>query len=1536
MDSLTASSQEESLQAVIPLLTEGQHEEALPFLEEFSSQHEREPVWKYLRALSLACLARGTESLELLRGVAIAPDFPSRFGLSPELVAQGAKSSLSHLLFETTVDPTDEEPWNVLTEFAQLLGNKDFEGQAVLGKFKAKPEDSQTIEQFRLFHQDTEKKQIISLIEEVLAEHEDASRPRALLGSYLQEMGKTALAIRHLKTALEKDPGAAEAHLYLGRIYSAQSRYEEAEKEFLTAMDGSAGASAELLSELAVCQKATYRYDEAFETLLKALKQAPQEFKAWSDLSEISEATGGEQKTLEALKSALDAAPGLTSIRVRYARKLLTSGDPLAAQTLLDAAPDPQGGQADSQLALLASTVSLQLGSAKEAVAQLEREISRHPEDPKLRLAYGESLLAASRPAEAETVLKETALGNPNDRTLQLAWGRALLANNDPERAHRAFGLASRLDPGDPEALAEQGRALLALERFNEASSVLKESARKGDPSLPVTLTGLGFIYEKKGLRDIARDFYRQSLAAPMPSADAAQGWLRTHSDESQELVAGAKELFEAKGGDFAKAQLFLTLLKASFLEENADAARTLRSEIHPGLSTSLSPSYQEYLSKTEAASLPELAVELENAGELESVRTIWRYAVTSSLASLSQKATSELVRLDTVEAQIAVPEAPAAEATVQAPAEELPLPSAPPVEPMAAEGDDPLLSLLSSTLPVTSTEESLPAEVAEESSAPAEVLFSEPPSETASGLFAEEQSPTEKTEDVALFSDFPIAEQAPAVLPTESPEEVATTNPESLFAETTATPAEEPVATPPTSLDAQLHDILGESAPVATPDTLSPEPTPEVVPPTPAVPEVIVPAEPEAPVVVAAPEVVAPAEPVAPVVAAIPEVVVPAEPEAPVVATAPDVVSPVEPAEPVVVAEPEVGIPAEPEAPVVATAPDVVSPVEPAEPVVVAEPEVGIPAEPEAPVVAPAPDVVSPVEPAAPVAEAEPDAATSNIIAPTPPSAPALASSETELREELLPIPMAVDFDPQTRRQLHFHEALAQTATGASTTESLAHILIQSSLSHEPPDPGSLDDGAGTTQSFQSALLQSAEQLESQKQFRAASRVLRTALLYDPSSEAVSAALLRVQITWTAWLTEHKEFAHAVSLLRDAIGRQPQNQEIEAHLEAVYSTWMTWSEQQGDPAARDLLSVYLNQERASLTKLRAAWQGQRAATPTAQQSPPPVEAQTQQVSTSVPVAEALPVSTEPVAAPLPAPEPIQETIEEAPLEDYAAELSLQLDLPTDVEPALADVEMEPVGAAPVAATADPVVTPAAESVAVAAEPLATPPEPLAAGEDTPALTEEPVATTITPEPVVAPPDVDVAPASAEPSPPVAEPIAEVPAETAVQPVTEEVSNPEVAAPMVEPEATPQVADTEAPAEAGASDSAAVASPSAAEAASFSSKEEAWEALLADPANSSVLEGVFVAYSDTMRELTSALRDRVTSDAEQPLWLLLLARAFRKSGSETMAVIQYQKYIKAAPSPEAYEELASTYDQIGKEDFASMTRRKADRAFPPA
>lgn len=1463
MDSLTAESAEshaETLAKVLPLLEEGRHEEALPFFELHKSKSD-DPIWSYLMSLSLACLARGSDGLPLLEQAALSPGFANAFGLTPENNNLLRTTALNHLMFETSVEANALEPWIVLQRYAEVLNHREFQAKSVVGRMKLDPENSEVIDQFLSMFEDAPPDKVIPILDEIVNSRPNACQPRALLGSFLQARGKTALAIRHLKTALESDPKAMEPNLYLGKIYLAQARFDDAEKELSEAMAKGKKPTVALLVEVANCQRATYRYDEALQTLFEAFEIHPPSFRHWDQLVDTAQSTGNTPKLVEALRQAADRFPQDARLRQRFAMVAFRQGEPLAARDQLKATGIFENPTKDPALARLASEVAAALGEPSTALHLLEALWKSSPNSPETSRLCGEALIADGRPAEAETLLRETAKNNPNDRALQVSWGRALLAVGDAERAHRAFSLASRLDPDDAEAMAEQGRAMLLLGLHDEAQNVLKESAKKVDPPLAVTLTGLGAVYERKNLRDIARDFYRQALTRQPDRADAAAGLVRTRAEDgSTTLALDAMELCSSLPTPFARLRLWLNLLRAAFQEGEPGEARALKEKVYPEILKPLAENYRAFLENSEVRTLSKLATDLEANGEPEKARELWRYAVSSPLSELSQKASAELKRLDAYVPASPVAAAPQAEPEVAAP-----------VAASAGE-DDPLASLLGATLPEDEDGLFAPATPRPSAASPESDLFADDSTSSAAEeeapLFAEsgESAPSTSEDDIidALFAvDAPQAR-------TESPAESPLSDLEAdLFA--SEEPSQDASAAAESSFEDPAGDLFGdieEPAPIATPEV---QPASESIPSSESINDALAglqdqppseePGEPSFDLPLPAPaeaEVVVVETPPAEAVETGVETLVAldestggdlgidlvADPDlqdAPLEGQADEAV---EQQETVLVAE---VIPSAPEDAAEDDMFDLPLPtshddeqasqsesvpveeavqVEQAGEAFATEPTEVVPAEADYPLLdesTPAaqdqPDlteaeveVESPSAPELAVAVATPSEAPHAETSPTEAS-PAVADASSldprpdhDVREELLPIPMAADFSPLTRRQLHYHEALASSSAGVVSPESLAHLLLQSAVGHEPPDPTS-EGGTPSVALLQGALLHSAGVLEQGEQFRGAARVLRTALLYQPDSALVLEAMARVQSRWSNWLAERNEYAHAVSLLRDCLQRQPELPEVAALLESHYQRWMAWSEASGDPAARDLLAVYLEQERAALEGLRAEWQARQARAAAAAAAVAPAQA------------------PPPVAASMPA-------------------------------------------TAPPTPTAPPAPTP------VVAAPVAAPPAPA------------PEAPPETPSPVVAPPTPAVAepaapPEAVEAAPAIPEPIAAVPAS---------------GAPM------------------------------------FESKEEALETLDTAPDDDSVAEGVFAMYADSMRDLTTALKERSTSAPDQPAWLLLLARAFRRSGSETMAVIQYQKYIKVAPSPEAYEELAQTYEELGKEDFAKMTRRKAERA----
>lgn len=1433
MDSLTASTPIEGLESVLPLLEEARHEEALPLIEDRVAKQPDAPVWRYLKALVVACQARGAESVALLKETSKLEGFRDGFGLPTDVNTLARASALNHLAFETSVEPTAVEPWLHLEEVARILSNEDFLSRAILGRWKANPEDEGAPRRFERHFSSKTLDEKVKMLEEILEKEPESCLPRACLGWYMQEKGKTALAIRHLKKALECEPNAWQPHLYLGRVFLSQSRFEEAEAQFTEAISLRKHGSAELLAEIAACQKATYRYEEALETFFQALEGDPENFTHWTELSELAGATGAGERLARTIDQVSQSHPHNLDLVSRAVELSLSSGDPLEAFAKLERSgilADP--GQ-HNRLACQAAEVLGLLGQSEKAVELGTRALKSEPRNKALRATYGLSLLATERAQEAEAVLKETALGHPNDRHLQILWGRSLMALGEPEKAHRAFGLASRLDPDDSEAMAEQGLALLAMGQPNEAMPLLKESAKKSDPPSAVTLVGLGLVYEKKGLKDIAKDFFRQSVVRDPGRSTGARGWLRMTRGDGKSLRESVLEMLKEKSSDFERTQLFLNLLQASLWEGSGEAARVLHQEVYGPLKEMVSSSgYLQFLESHLLTGLPHLASVLEQSGEFEKAREVWRFAVTSNQSELSQRATAELLRLDTVEAALA-------EQSPQTAAETAPTPSPEPVslepsETLDLSSEDPLLSLLSSTLPA----EEQPASPGPESALEAE-LFATAPSleqtlfESGAGqtptagnpvpLFATPGArpavPTSPDEEAPLFAAGPAEIVAPVVpepIPQSAPlvpEQTAFDQQETPLLEDIPVVDAEQVESPDSghpdtaealalgldpsgepaaigSLEASLFALSEEESSVAEPtietDVLL-APLSETTEPA---PQSLVPSPDPSPPVETPPESL----------------------EAPTLPTTQSEVETDEqtfPVESSPLAESTVST----EAVVQETAP-LISPSELAP----------TPSEPE---------MVSPEERPAAI---------------QPPAGEPIV----EPRKDLLAIPMPVDFDPNTRRQLHFHEAMAQSPGGVVAPEMLAHLMVATSLGHQPPDPTSGGDPSQETEALQNALTQSAHQLAELEQYRSATRLLKTALVYAPNSKSVSSALIDVQSQWAQWLVTRNEFAHAVALMRDCHRRNPEAEHVTYQLEAIYQEWMKWSEASGDPAARDLLAVYLQQEMATVEEFRAHWQAaeaRRNAPPSTPVVPAPA------VAATMPEA---PAST------LPSPTPSAQA-------------------PSEAIPQAEVKSVEPPSAAETAAEA-----PSTEPVA-----------------------SEPVSEPVAPAPAVATPD------SREATP--TETVAS--ASPAADPVTHPVE--------VEPQPVEVTQSESAPVEPTAVSSVV---PPAADSLSFGSSEEAIAALTASPADETVSEAVFAYHHDNMRNLTSILRDKV-SESDEPVWLLLLARAFRRSGSETMAVIQYQKYIKAAPTPEAYEELAATYEELGKEDFAKMTRRKAERAF---
>ncbi len=130
-------------------------------------------------------------------------------------------------------------------------------------------------------------------------------------------------------------------------------------------------------------------------------------------------------------------------------------------------------------------------GRAPEALALLDRTMSRVTGDPALHAARAAALGRLGRPAEALAEAGLAAAGAPGDPAMRSVLGQALTVNGDWSGALGEFRAAESLDPGNPVYPVSAGISLAVLGRRDEACAAFQRAgARSGGRPLPLDAAG--------------------------------------------------------------------------------------------------------------------------------------------------------------------------------------------------------------------------------------------------------------------------------------------------------------------------------------------------------------------------------------------------------------------------------------------------------------------------------------------------------------------------------------------------------------------------------------------------------------------------------------------------------------------------------------------------------------------------------------------------------------------------------------------------------------------------------------------------------------------------------------------------------------------------------------------------------------------------------------------------------------------------------------------------------------------------------------
>ncbi len=97
------------------------------------------------------------------------------------------------------------------------------------------------------------------------------------------------------------------------------------------------------------------------------------------------------------------------------------------------------------------------------------------------------------------------------------------------------------------------------------------------------------------------------------------------------------------------------------------------------------------------------------------------------------------------------------------------------------------------------------------------------------------------------------------------------------------------------------------------------------------------------------------------------------------------------------------------------------------------------------------------------------------------------------------------------------------------------------------------------------------------------------------------------------------------------------------------------------------------------------------------------------------------------------------------------------------------------------------------------------------------------------------------------------------------------------------------------------------------------------------PDDERIRQAILRGYADDVPGLLKVFRELSLEGPDEPYHVLNLARAYAHTGSDSLAVLQYRKYVKIEPTSEGYRELGATYERMGKGELASQALRRSQQ-----
>jgi tetratricopeptide (TPR) repeat protein len=352
----------------------------------------------------------------------------------------------------------------------------------------------------------------ISLLDDLLArepEHVQALNLRAYARAQSRQDYEGALA--DADAALAVDPASSDALviravalLGLGRVDEAGEAIEAASDHFEEAGLGLAG-SPRFCGVRATFAKEKGELEQAEEIFDECVERFPTHFVVIDEAVRFFDSIGRSDRSLEIVRSAYEAMPGVRNYRMSLVYRLELLGEhEEAEQILVDATESPNPVAAATALSDLAAYY-FERDRLDEAIERFEQALALVPDPgPTFVFAFADTLVAAGRYPRAIELTERMNL--PSHRELIL--GRVALESGDPAAALAHFEEGLKLWPANAVARYFSALAAEQLGDFDRAIEEYRYSIR-ADSGATDARTRLARLYLAQGHQTQALEVVR-------------------------------------------------------------------------------------------------------------------------------------------------------------------------------------------------------------------------------------------------------------------------------------------------------------------------------------------------------------------------------------------------------------------------------------------------------------------------------------------------------------------------------------------------------------------------------------------------------------------------------------------------------------------------------------------------------------------------------------------------------------------------------------------------------------------------------------------------------------------------------------------------------------------------------------------------------------------------------------------------------------------------------------------------------------------